>query len=56
MDQELHQLAMNNYCACVRHAIELKLQWISRDLNSVANEYSKIFEFDDWGVSDHMFK
>jgi hypothetical protein len=55
MIRELHQLAMDIYAACVRHAIKLELQWISRELNSVADGYSKIFDFHDWDVSDRIF-
>lgn len=55
MNRQLHQLAMDIFGACVRHAIQLELQWISRDLNSAPDDYSKIFNFDDWGVSDHIF-
>ena len=56
MNVELQQLAMQIFGICVACSIQLELEWIPRDLNYLADEYSKIFDFDDWSVADEIFR
>lgn len=56
MVDELHQLAMNIFSVCVKYGILLEVQWIPRNYNDCADSYSRIFDNDDWGVSDHIFR
>lgn len=41
---------------CVAHSIQLEIEWIPRNMNTVADELSKIYDYDDWGVSDKIFE
>ena len=56
MCQDLHQLAMSIYGLCLAHSIHMEVQWIPRDLNTVADELSKQFDFDDWSVDELTFQ
>lgn len=56
MVDELHQLAMSIFGVCVKHGILLEVQWIPRNYNDCADSYSRIFDKDDWSVSDHIFR
>lgn len=56
MVDELHQLAMSIFGECVKHGILLEVQWIPRNYNDCADSYSRIFDKDDWSVSDHIFR
>ncbi|VDI72882.1 Hypothetical predicted protein [Mytilus galloprovincialis] len=49
--QELHSLAMSIFSICLHRSISIDIQWIPRNLNTEADSISKIFDFDDWGVS-----
>ena len=55
MKEELHQLAMRVFGLCVKNAVQLELEWIPRNLNTYADELSKIFDYDDWGISERIF-
>ena len=55
MSEKLHQLAMEMFKICIRYSIRVELEWIPRDLNVLADECSKIFDWDDWGVADRIF-
>jgi hypothetical protein len=39
----------------LKNAVQLELEWIPRNLNSYADELSKIFDYDDWGISERIF-
>ena len=49
--QILHKLALSIFSVCVKNSIDLDIQWIPRDTNSQADEISKIFDYDDWGIT-----
>ena len=51
----LQKLAVTIYFFCRKNNIHLKLNWIPRDLNIVADEMSKFVDFDDWRTSDYLF-
>ncbi|CAC5370037.1 unnamed protein product [Mytilus coruscus] len=54
--QELHSLAMSIFSICLHRSISIDIQWIPRNLNTEADSISKIFDFDDWGVSTEFFE
>lgn len=56
MINELHQLAMSIFAICVKHSLILELQWMPREDNISADSYSRIFDRDDWSVSDKIFR
>ena len=43
----LQELVMDIYRSCLRNAINIDMQWIPRDLNSVTDDKSKFFDYDD---------
>lgn len=40
----------------MQNRIRLETEWIPRYENEIADAYSKIFDFDDWSVGDHIFE
>jgi hypothetical protein len=55
----------NNYCRwtnhsmfelCVKSCIFLDVVWKPRSLNIEEDLFSKVFDFDDWEVSEWVFK
>ena len=55
MKSELQDLAIEIFNFCLRHGISLEVEWVPRDQNQIADTYSKIFDFDDWFVSNTSF-
>ena len=55
MKNDLQSLAIDIFHVCAQNCICLKVQWIPRELNILADQYSKIFDFDDWSVADRIF-
>ena len=53
---DLHVLAMSIFSVCLQNSINIDIQWIPRDLNTEADNISKLFDFDDWGVSKEFFE
>jgi hypothetical protein len=52
----LQSLAFSIYKNCLEHNIELSIAWVPREYINVEAEFlSKIFDFDDWGISDKIF-
>ena len=56
MVDELHQLALCIFGICVQYGILLEVQWIPREYNVYADYYSRIFDSDDWGISENIFR
>ena len=52
---ELQDLAMDIFNMCLRNSISLEVEWVPREENQVADFYSKVFDYDDWSVSDRYF-
>ena len=52
----LHELSLSIFSICIKNGISLDIQWIPRDKNSRADEISRIFDYDDWGVSQNFFQ
>lgn len=55
MKKDLHDIACKIFFFCIKNHITLEVEWIPRDQNNEADCYSKIFDFDDWSVSDVVF-
>lgn len=53
---ELQQLALSIFQLCLQWNIDLDIQWVPRNMNSVADGISKIRCTDNWGVSDEFFR
>jgi hypothetical protein len=56
MKSDLQELALNIYEICIFNNISIELEWIPRNGNIQADFFSKIFDFDDWSVADHIFQ
>ena len=48
----LQELAMDIYHSCLFNAININMQWIPRDLNSVADDISKFIDYDYSMIND----
>lgn len=55
MNSELQDIAIDIFNFCLKFSISLEVEWIPRNQNQIADIYSKIFDFDDWFVSDLYF-
>jgi hypothetical protein len=40
---------------CIRKNISIEEEWIPREQNQTADAYSKVFNYDDWSISDKFF-
>jgi hypothetical protein len=56
MNRHLHSLAYSIYSTCLAKNIEFSVAWVPRENNTEADLYSKIFDFDDWGVHQNIFQ
>ncbi|VDI63167.1 Hypothetical predicted protein [Mytilus galloprovincialis] len=56
MNSELQVLAIEIFNLCVQNNISIEVEWVPREENKLADFYSKIFDFDDWQISDIHFK
>lgn len=52
----MQAIATKFFDLCVQRSILLEIAWVPRILNFEADDASKIFDWDDWGVSEHIFK
>ena len=52
----LANLAVAIYQVAKKHSINLNLIWIPRDQNEEADFWSRVRDFDDWGVSPQWFQ
>ncbi|CAC5395951.1 unnamed protein product [Mytilus coruscus] len=56
MKIELQDIALLSvFHICLSCDIFLDVEWIPRDENHYADYLSEIFDYDDWGVSRHIF-
>ena len=56
MVQPLLELALEIFHITRKHNITLSMNWISRDLNVTADQFSRIIDHDDWGVDPQWFE
>ena len=52
---ELNSIALEIFQKCMLNGITIDVNWISRDFNSVADEISKIRDYDDYTINDDIF-
>jgi len=55
MKSELQFEAIQIYNICIQNNIRLNVAWVPRGDNTIADEISKYFDRDDWGVSKEFF-
>ena len=55
MKQDLHLLAIDIYKFCIRKNISLKVDWVPRDENTIADKISRSLDTDDWEINGKMF-
>jgi hypothetical protein len=54
MKSELQSLAIEIFNLCIRKNISIEEEWIPPEQNQTADAYSKVFNYDDWSISDKM--
>ena len=54
MKEKLHSLALSIFSTCVEKGISIDIQWIPRTENEKADYISKMFDFEDWGLTLHF--
>lgn len=52
----LQELAKRIFDTAIEGQFTLEVAWIPRELNVEADSFSKTFDWDDWGISDHVFQ
>jgi hypothetical protein len=50
--QQLWPNAIEIFNLCIRKNISIEVEWIPREQNQTADAYSKVFNYDDWSISD----
>ena len=53
---DLHQEAFDVFQLCFKYKIDLRIEWIPRELNQVADELSKVSSTDEWEVTKQFFE
>ena len=51
----LQTLALDIFVICLHNNIRLLPQWVPREMNSIADFYSKASDTDDWSIDSHSF-
>ena len=52
---ELQQLALNIFRTSMSNNITLEPEWIPRNENQIADELSRVVDYDDWGLNSKVF-
>ena len=52
---ELNSIALEIFQKCMLNGITIDVNWIPRDFNIVADEISKIIDYDDYTINDDIF-
>jgi hypothetical protein len=55
MKSDLNLVALEIFQLCLRNDIDISIDWVPRDLNQVADDLSKLEDWDDWSISDVIF-
>ena len=55
MKSELQDLAIDIFYMCLYNGIVLEAEWVPREKNVIADSLSKVFDFDDWCVTELHF-
>ena len=56
MKLELYTLSLRIFKICYEHSLHLDIEWVPRDHNARADFISKLVDFDDWQVTEDVFK
>ena len=54
MESELQRIALDIFF-CIQYSIHLELEWLPRELNDKSDYFSRILDFDDWGIAAVLF-
>ena len=52
---DLQNEALAIFNVCLKHNIDLRIQWVPRQLNTTADDISKLASTDEWEVSSEFF-
>ena len=52
---KLQQLAISIFQICISKNIAIDVAWVPRQFNCTADQISKVFDYDDWAVSNSIF-
>jgi hypothetical protein len=55
MKRELQKIAFSIFKQCLSFNIFVDVAWVPRLLNTEADFYSKIFDYDDWEINQLVF-
>lgn len=50
MNKELQNIAFDIFTSCISKSVQLELKYIPRLKNHFADNFSKIENYDDWGI------
>ncbi len=53
---ELNKMAFSLFQLCTTYDIRLKVVWVWREFNQEADSLSRVFDTDDWSISDEIFE
>ena len=56
MKRKLQRLALDIFSLCIQYSIHLELKWLPRELNDKSDYFSRILDFDDWGIAAVLFE
>jgi hypothetical protein len=56
MKPDLNLVALEIFQLCLRHDIDISVDWVPRDFNQIADDLSKTEDWDDWSVSNTIFE
>lgn len=56
MSPLLQDIALNIFTICAKNAISLKVVWIRREANVLADELSRVIDYDDYGITREFFQ
>jgi hypothetical protein len=51
----LQELSLHIFRLCAKYSISLDINWIQRDNNKEADMYSRLIDYDDYGISQDFF-
>lgn len=55
MKADLQDIALVIFNTCLKYNLSLEVEWIPRIENEKADYISRIIDYDDWGVAEHLF-
>ena len=44
------------FSLCIQYSIQLELEWLPRELNDKSGYFSRILDFDNWGITAVLFE